>query len=183
MKTRGQRRADEQLRKKTHELLTGLYAATSLALWQDWGWRTQKILNIFRDSEDLWMDLTVRMKDDPKLIPLRVLEDETGIELRLSGDKSWHEMKFLTGEFVDVDPALYAQAYMYMRLHQAEWTRAQILASIFICLHRRYGFGAERLGRLMDQITELEANMKPKELVKVSREVTGIVAEKEIHLT
>ncbi len=79
--------ANKNLADATHTLLTQLYCATTLALWEHKDWRKKRILDVFKDSEALWLELTPKLRTE-NAIPLKVLEDETGIELRLKDGKS-----------------------------------------------------------------------------------------------
>lgn len=66
--------------------------------------------------------------------------------------------------------------WAYMRIRQKQWIAPQIMACIMVALHRKYGFGFERLSRLYNQIDAIrtEYNLDPDKLREACREETHI---------
>ncbi len=87
---------------------------------------------------------------------IQMLENESGIELRIpETDKGWRELAYLNAK-INVGRMSKAQM-VYMRQRQKKWIGAMLMACLFLSLHRKYGFGKDRLVRLMGQIHEIEA--------------------------
>lgn len=65
---------------------------------------------------------------------------------------------------------------IYMRQRQKKWIDAMLMACLFLSLHRKYGFGKDRLVRLMGQIYEIETeyNFDRKKLVAACRTEAGV---------
>ena len=146
----------EEVRKQTNIQ----YCAAGLALSRHWGWGTTRIDRLFELSTDVWQECGESLE----LSMLKMLEDETGIELILwDNGKSWHDCDFLNGKWND-SVLKDDMKWLYMRQHQKQWAGTTIQASIYLALHRREGFGPERIKRLMDQMHEIEDELHMKEI-------------------
>lgn len=84
---------------------------------------------------------------------LTMLEKETGIELRIPGEKSFHDLVYLNGTPRE---KMSDMQIIYMRQKQKKWMGTAILASVMLSMHREYGFGADRDTQLMQQIADIE---------------------------
>ena len=147
-----------------------LYGATAISLWEQWGKKKDTITRLFQLSRDVWQDCA---KDHASSM-IMMCEEETGIEIRNESGVSWHDVPYLNGT---LDPGEMTEAqWLYMRQQQIKWVRPQVMACIMISLHRKYGFGFERLSRIYQQIQEIEAehNAKPERIRKACYELTGI---------
>ena len=63
-----------------------------------------------------------------------------------------------------------------MRRQQIKWIAPQVMACIMIALHRKYGFGFDRLSRFYAQIDEVrgEYGNDPDRIREGCRQLTGI---------
>lgn len=84
---------------------------------------------------------------------IEMCEQETGVEVRNESGKSWRDLPYLNGQMIQMSNA---QA-VYMRQRQAQWIPAQVMACLMIALHRKYGFGFERLSRIYQQIDSIRS--------------------------
>ncbi len=169
--------------KKFHEQIQKqvqiIYGAVAIALYQNWDWRHKKILNVYHDNDKVW---EMCLNDDRTM--LKMLEDETGIELRTPDGDSWHNMDCFEGRKTAPIPGFELEQYKYQRKRQAKWIGPQALASIFLSLKRVYKFGPDRLQKLMTQTIEIEEEYKynPKKIRNACKEITGINIVEEVHL-
>lgn len=150
-----------------------IYSATAIVLWKKWGKRQEAISRFFRASHDVWKQCAT----DQDCSMIKMCEAETGIEIQNGDGSSWRDVMYLNGTIPE--NMTYAQI-LYMRQQQLKWIRPQIMACMLIALHRKYGFGFERCGRIYQQIQEIEAEYRanPERLRKACYELTGIdVAE------
>ena len=146
-----------------------IYSATAIALWNHWGKKSQAIRNLFDLTREVWQ--ACAQDHDHSMIQMR--ETETGIEITNGDGKSWRDVWFLNG----FNPGMMTEAqWLYMRQQQIKWIRPQIMACMMISLHRKYGFGFERCGRIYQQINEIEGEYRanPDRLRKACYELTGI---------
>lgn len=87
----------------------------------------------------------------------------------MAADNRIRELAYLNAK-INVGRMSKAQM-VYMRQRQKKWIGAMLMACLFLSLHRKYGFGKDRLVRLMGQIHEIEAeyNFDRKKLVAACR--------------
>lgn len=151
-----------------------LYGATAIALWEHWGKKSGTIRKLFDESHEVWKACA---KDHDSSM-IQMCEKETGIEIRNESGVSWRDVPYLNGS---LNPGMMNEAqWLYMRQQQIKWIRPQIMACMMVALHRKYGFGYERCGRIYQQIQDIEAEYraKPERIRKACYELTGIdVAE------
>ena len=149
------------------------HCAMALALHRYWNWGNKRIQDAELEIEDAWMEVAATNE----VSMLQLLEEETGIEIRNHEQgKSWHDLAFLNAT-IKMDRMNKAQ-WIYMRNRQAEWMRQQTLACILVGMHRRYGFGTERLVRLINQMNEIidsEFNQNTKDIIKAAKEEVNFV--------
>ena len=166
---------DRKLMEEGNRQAAIVYGAACMALHSEWGWKRKRLESLF-DYINSGVDECGRYITKKSI--LNMLEEETGIEMKLSeGGQSYHNIDYLNGSLgmYQIDKMSYAQI-MAMRAGQIKWTKALIEASIFLALHRKSGFGAERIQRLLDQIFEIEGRYKgsSKAIIKACIEQTGI---------
>ena len=114
---------------------------------------------------------------------LEMLENETGIEVKIPDtDKSWHDLAFLNSK-IDMGRMSRAQ-WIYMRQRQKQWIGAMVMACMLLALHRKYGFGPERLLRLMRQIDDIRVEFRydRKALIKACEEEARVVLKEALEL-
>lgn len=112
------------------------------------GWSNEKILERFADATRIWQEVK-----ENKLSTFELLEDETGIELALDGEKSYTEFGQLKFQERTVTPS----QYIYSLQRRKRWIAPMILAVILIAFHRVDGWEYDELAQF---ITEEDALRK-----------------------
>lgn len=160
------RKAEQALQKEHSKQLDIIYSACFCVLWRDYQWREKRIISRFSESADIWMKTTT-------FSILEVMEKETGIELTLDGDKSFHEYAFLSGD-TTVNP-LFDTEYIYMMNRVVKWLPTMILASVCLALYRKDGWGFERLSRFIYKVNIIRQMLgkDAREYDRLMQEVTG----------
>lgn len=173
----GLNKAVKELNRYGDKQVSMIYPAAAIVLWQQFGYRKQKIIARFAESQRAWE--TCAQAGETKSM-MQMMEEETGVELILSDVPSYHSMPYLDPAAYDGKPYT-SEQIIYMRQRQRKWIAPQILASICIALHRSDGFGVgyDGKGRLERFITEVDKirkklGEKPKEYAKLLKEVTDI---------
>lgn len=155
-----------------------VYSAVGIALSRHWGWGTARIERLFDLTSDVWHECG----ETNDVSMLEMLEQETGIELILQENgKSWHNLAFLNGQIRRYNRSITRYQWIAMRQQQIQWLGTTIQACIYLALHRREGFGPERIKRIMDQMTEVreEYGNKMQSLIDACKAETGVnVVEK-----
>jgi hypothetical protein len=147
-----------------------LYSATALALYRYWGKKKTTIVSLFDISGEAWE----KCAEDTMHSMIELCDKETGIEIQNETGKSWKDLPYMNAT-LDVGKMSNAQM-AYMRIRQKAWVAPQIMACMMVSLHRKYGFGFERLSRLYNQIDAIrtEYNLDPDKLREACREETHI---------
>lgn len=145
---------DDRLRKEILEQTLSIYGAAGIVLWEH-GWRERKIKALYDLTESIWHECGMH---GTKKSMLEMLEEETGVEMRLEENgRSYHEIDYLNGKLQKyrLDRMTKAQ-FMFMRQGQIRWVKALVQACLFLALHRKYGYGATRMQRLLDEIFKVQ---------------------------
>ena len=147
-----------------------LYSATAIALFRHWNKRKTAILSLFEKSGEAFHDCAQTI--DYSMIEM--CEKETGITVTNETNKDWEDLPYLNGT-ISAKPMTNAQ-WVYMRQQQKKWVAPQVMAGIMVALHRKYGFGFDRLSRIYSQIQDIEDEFdhNSERIQKAARELTGI---------
>ena len=80
---------------------------------------------------------------------------------------SYKEYKFLNTA-IDDGHKLSAQEWIIMRQKQKKWIECQIMACVFLGMHRKEGWGAKRVKELMDRMQQIksEFDYDPQKLIQ-----------------
>ena len=159
-------KAERQLQREHNKQLDIIYSSCFCVLWQDYQWRERRIIDRFRLSTEIWMS-------SKTFSILEVMEQETGIEMSLDGEKSYHEYCYLSGD-TTVKPLSDAE-YIYMQQRVMRWLPTMILASVCIALYRKDGWGYERLTRFIEKVNIIRQAWgdDPKDYDKLMQNITG----------
>jgi hypothetical protein len=131
-----------------------MYGSVCIALWRYWGWRTQRLSKLIDVSEALWNEC-ISYGNDKGMI--QMLDEETGIELRLSEDgRSWREFDFLNGNLKIYGKQMSYPQIITMQQGQLRWLGTLVQAGIFLALYRKERFGYERIKRLIGQMFDIQ---------------------------
>ena len=166
------KKAEMELEKETKKQVDLIYSAAGIAFRRYWDWGALRIRRLFDLTVEVWHECG----QTNEISMLQMLEDETGIEIKIPDtDKSWHELAYMNSK-INVERMSRAQ-WIYMRQRQKQWVGAQAMACMFLALHRKYGFGPERLLRLMSQVDEIrnEFNYDRKLLTEACEREAGVV--------
>jgi len=148
--------------------------AAAVVLWKQFGWRKVRILRRLVTTSKVVNECG---QMGPMKSVMQMLEEETGIELQLSGYPSYHEFSYLDSNKWDgkglTKPQMVA---MYGKM--AKWIAPQIIAGICLALYRDEGFGAERLGRFISGLDAIrkELGEVPKSYKELLEKETDIKA-------
>lgn len=161
-------KATADLEAEMHRQCAILYSATALALYRHWNKGTEAITRLLDITGEAWH--TCAMDNSKSMI--QMCEEETGIEIKNETGKSWRDLAYLNNSY----PAMTNAQWAYMRIRQKQWIAPQVMACIMVALHRKYGFGFERLSRLYNQIDAIrtEYSLDPDKLREACREETHI---------
>ena len=140
------KRAEAALGREHNKQLNIVYSACFCVLWQDYQWRENRIIKRFRTSTDVWMECG-------NFSILECMERETGIEMTLDGDKSFHEYAYFSADTTVKPLSDPEMIYMYNRVMR--WLPTMILASVCLALYRNDGWGYERLNRFIGKVNGL----------------------------
>lgn len=142
---------ENQMQHEMYKQIRLYYSATAIALNVYWGWQQNRISKLLKETQKAWNECG---KDNSKSM-VELLEDETGVELQNGSGKSWREYAFLNSSHPLNFRKLSRQQIYFMRRQQMTWIGSLVLACILLGIHRREGFGSERIQRLYDQIIEI----------------------------
>lgn len=142
----------------------------ALALHRRWGYGQKRLNAVLDQIMADWETCAA----DKSASTLTMLEAATGIELRMPGEKSYHDIVYLNGT---PHAELTVEQTLYMRQKQTKWVGTMLLASVMLSMYRKYGFGAERDTELMHEIDKIEQEYggSGAKIVRALREETGIV--------
>ena len=171
------READKALQKEMEKQVDMIYSAMAIAFRRYWGWGALRIRRLMDKTQETWDECGA----SNEVSMLEMLENETGIEVKIPDtDKSWHDLAFLNAK-IDMGRMNRAQ-WIYMRQRQKQWIGAMVMACLLLALHRKYGFGPERLLRLMSQIDDIrvEFSYDRKALIKACEEEARVVLREVI---
>lgn len=104
------------------------------------GWSAEKILERFADATNIWKEVK-----EKRLSTFELLEEETGIELALEGEKSYTEFGQLKFQEREVTPS----QYIYSLQRRKRWIAPMILSVILIAFHRVDGWGYDELAQFI----------------------------------
>lgn len=165
----GIRKANRELMEEGYRQINLKIGGAGLALHRYWGYGTKRISTMMDELLRGWNECAA----DSSASMLTMLESETGIELAVPGEKSYHELIYLNGtpraDLTDMQT-------IAMRKKQTKWVGTTILASVMLSMHRLYGFGADRDTQLMNQIAEIEREFRGSgsRIVEELRKETGV---------
>lgn len=169
---RSRRKALQKLEVEGHKSIDIMLCSALIALYRYYGFRAWRLAKIMQETQKAWNECA----NDNNVSMLMMLEQETGIELRLEGcSKSYHDLIYLNGTAAG-NVTLSPTQWYYMRVEQCKWMGVQVLGSMFLSLHRVFGFGAQRLTTVLGQIDDIktEFGRDSRKIRKYCEELTGL---------
>ncbi len=175
MKNSALKKAEKELGKEQIKQIDIIYPACAIVWYRDYGWRKTRIGRRFVTTQEVW-DECAKYGIEKSI--LEMLEEETGVDMQLTGCKDWHEFAYFCKNKWDGKPLTMPQT-IYMHQQQKKWIAPMLLACICISLYRDERWGADRLIRFVGKIDELrqELGEEPERYAQMMKEVTGIEPE------
>ena len=171
------RDAEMALQKEMEKQVDLIYSSMAIAFKRYWNWGALRIRRLMDKTQETWDECG----STNEVSMLEMLENETGIEIRNHElGKSWHDLAYLNAK-IDMGRMNRAQ-WIYMRQRQKDWVGPQVIACVLLSLYRKYGFGPERLLRLMSQIDDIRVEFRydRKALIKACEEEARVVLKEVI---
>lgn len=142
------KKAEVDLQNEQRKQALMVYPAMFCVLWEDYNWRSVRIMRRFIAAVDA-------MKEGVKngTSVLETLEEETGIEMALDGEKSYHEFAYLSAD-TKIKPINNIQ-YVYMLKQEKKWIPSLLIAGVCIILHRQDKWGFDRLSNFVTKVNIL----------------------------
>lgn len=134
-----------------------------LALNRYWGWKTDRLSKLLFLQQEIWDEVGA----DNDISMIKLLDEECDIELTNHEGVSYKDVIYLNAE-IDTGKDLSPYEWLRMRQNQKKWIECQIMACVFLALHRKEGWGAKRVKELLDhtQAIKEEFDYDPKLLCK-----------------
>ena len=118
---------------------------TSFVALHEMGWDADQIIDTFNLATDAWNECR-----EQKLSIFQLLEKETGIEMALDGEKSYHEFDQLNNRYREVTEA----EYIYGMHRRKRWIPPMLLACAVLGLSRR-GISDAELNEFISRTDEI----------------------------
>lgn len=110
------------------------------------GWDVDKIIDRFNKATDVWLECR-----DKRVSAFTLLEEETGIEIALDGEKSYTEfdqLHYRTGTMTSAE-------YIYSLHRRKRWIAPMILACLCLALRRVDNWSDEELETFVSKTSEM----------------------------
>lgn len=170
--TRAVRKLDAEMKRQ----IDIQYPAFGIALNNLYGWKAVHLARLYDMTEALWQECGA----DNTVSILDMLENETGIEMKLDGcSKSFHELAFYNAK-LDVGgkpiEEMTAEMWVATRLGQVKWIGCGVQAALLLTLKRREGFGVERISNVYQEAIKVRKEHKDRvrDLKKTLHSQTGM---------
>ena len=112
---------------------------------------------------------------DPRRSMVQILDEETGIEIKPDADgPGWRDLAFLNADVEHEFKSI--PEYRCMRSRQIRWIKPTFYALVFVALHRKCGWGAERMRRLLADMQGLGIRSS-KQARKLYKQEIGVALE------
>lgn len=166
-------RANREFHAESQKQLAMIYPAVVHVLWHDFGWRKLRIIRLLALTQEIWLECAA---EGIHKSMLTMLEEETGIEMRNTEKKSFHEYSYLDESVWDKKKPTLMQ-FVYMRKQQAQWLPQIYLAAFGIALHRKYKWGYIRLARFIEAVQRIRFDCGSK-----TKNYRGLLDETDISI-
>ena len=167
------RKADAEVTAEGGRQIDILYHAMAIALYRYHGWRGLRIERLVKVSLGTYDDCA--KSSDISMIEL--LWRETGIDLvREDTDRPWYDVVYLSSEH-DTDKQMTGAQVLAMLQGEKKWIPCQITAAILLSLHRKEGWGDDRLFKFFQELQEVKAEFhsNPETLKNECDKLTGFI--------
>lgn len=142
---------EKQIQVEGEKNLDIVMCASIIALYRYYGWRTKRLSRLLEIHQEVWNEVA---EDNSKSI-LKLLDEECGIELTNHEGVSYRDVIFLNSE-IDDGRQLTGFQWLYMRQNQIKWIETQITGCVALAMHRKEGWGFERVKQLLLYIQDIK---------------------------
>lgn len=162
------KKADEKLTVQAQKALDVVYFGACIVLSKSYGWGKKRIKRLV----DVAAEIFTECGTDQHVSLVQMCDEETGIEFRGPDGQSWRDTVYLNEEKWQKEqkrvfsmPMHMQKAYMLrVKGCMNKWLRPILMSSVALALHRKEGWGFERIQRfvilLEDCIRENNSNQK-----------------------
>ena len=159
------RKAEQSCIKYQKEQLRIINVVCFVTLYR-MGWDADKIIDRFNVSTEIWRECR-----DKRTSSFALLEEETGIEIALDGEKSYtdfDQLHYRTG-------TLTPEEYIYSLHRRKRWVAPMILACLCLALRRTDNWSDEQIAEFLSKTDEMrkEYGENIKAYVNLMIEETG----------
>lgn len=109
------------------------------------GWDVDKIIDRFNKATDIWLECR-----DKRVSAFTLLEEETGIEIALDGEKSYMDFNQLHYRAGTMTPA----EYIYSLHRRKRWIAPMILACLSLALRRSDNWSDDEIALFLSKTDE-----------------------------
>lgn len=144
-------RANKELDRVYSEHASIVYTVAAYVFWHEYGWRKNRISKVFSQSQEVYSECAGYGVEKSMI---QMLDEETGIEIGIPGKKSYKELSYLNGTIWEGKPPTKMQL-IYIRKQEAEWCAPVMIACLALALHRKDGWGSERIAKFVTSVQEI----------------------------
>ena len=145
-------KAEREMQLEGEKQLDIVMCSSILALYRYWGWKTERLSKLIELQQTVFDEVS---NDQDKSV-LKLLDEECNIELTNHEGVSYRDVIYLNSEIDDGKP-LTAYQWLNMRQNQKKWIECQLMAGVFLAMHRKEGWGAKRVKELLDHMQDIKA--------------------------
>lgn len=162
-------KATKEMQDETEKQYIAVHSAMTIALYRFWNYRKDRIAKIYRACEQVWDECGA----DKEMSMIRKCDEECDIELTNQEGTSYRNIQWLNDSKINEIHSDYE--FLVFRQNQKKWTKAQMMASVCLSMHRAEGWGFKRLSELMIRIEDIleEYNYNPEKLCNVAHDECG----------
>lgn len=142
---------EKQIQAEGEKNLDIVMCASIIALYRYYGWRTIRLSRLLEIHQEVWNEVAA---DNSKSI-LKLLDEECGIELTNHEGVSYRNVIFLNSD-IDDGRQLTGFQWLYMRQNQLKWMETQITGCMALAMHRKEGWGFERVRQLLIHVQDVK---------------------------
>lgn len=168
MNEKALRKADAELTKCAQKAMDMIFYATCIALHRYFDWGELRISRFMDKAQEVYGECA----SNNDLSMIQMCDEEVGIEFRSLKNESYKDTPYLCTEKWHAirdgwlkKPKDYQISWLIaMKQKMRDWMSPQIMASVALALHRKEGWGLQRISTLtayVDQIcSEFSENVK-----------------------
>lgn len=158
-------KAEKELEKAAELVCDMTYGCLALALHKYYGYGQKRIFKVM----DKAAETSAEVGKDLDLSMLQLLEQETGIEIRMDDGSRWEDKIFLNASKWDGTIRSYAQM-ISVRRAQIKWLEPTVLAECLMGMHKREKFGQDRLADLYKHIISIKTEYN-RDIIRISEQL------------